>query len=79
MVAYSLKNMSSRPALLTTQQVAKLLGYTLQHVRLLIRQGKLSAFKLGRDWVIRNDEVERFRVPRRKSLLLAVPVHDRSY
>lgn len=49
---------------ITTQQAAKELGYTLQHVRLLIRQGKIHAVKLGRDWVIQPNELKRFHVTR---------------
>lgn len=40
------------PDLVSTVDAAKKLGYTLQHTRLLIRKGRLSAMKIGRDWVI---------------------------
>lgn len=40
------------PDLVCTADAAKKLGYTLQHTRLLIRQGRLNAMKIGRDWVI---------------------------
>gem|GEM_PF-3436541 len=37
---------------ISTLAAAQALGYTLQHTRLLIRQGKLKAEKLGRDWLV---------------------------
>jgi len=37
---------------LTTQEAAKLTGYNVEHIRRLVRSGKLKAQKLGRDWVI---------------------------
>jgi excisionase family DNA binding protein len=37
---------------LTTSDAAAKLGYTLQHVRHLIRTGQLHARKIGRDWLI---------------------------
>lgn len=46
--------------LLTAPQVALELGYSLQHTRLLIRQGQLKASKLGRDWVIERHALEAF-------------------
>jgi len=36
----------------TSSEAAKLLGYTIQHTRLLFRQNKLPAQKVGRDWLI---------------------------
>ena len=47
-------------ALLTTPQAANTLGYTVQHTRLLIRQGQLRAAKLGRDWMIDQDALNEF-------------------
>lgn len=51
--------------LFTTNQAALKLGYTLQHVRLLIRQGKISGVKIGRDWLIKKDTVNIYRNRRR--------------
>lgn len=50
----------SERALLTTAKTAKRLGYTVQHTRLLIRQNKLSAQKVGRDWLIFDDALRSF-------------------
>lgn len=47
--------------LLTAPQAAKELGYSLQHTRLLIRQGYLKASKLGRDWVIEREALTVFQ------------------
>jgi len=43
----------------TVSQAASLLGYSVQHTRLLIRTGKLKAIKLGRDWLIPKQELDR--------------------
>jgi excisionase family DNA binding protein len=54
--------------LICTSDAAKKLGYTLQHTRLLIRQGRLNAMKLGRDWVIERRTLSAFSARyRRKS------------
>lgn len=47
--------------LLTAPQAAQELGYSIQHTRLLIRQGRLKAQKLGRDWVIERTELSFFQ------------------
>lgn len=41
-----------------SQEAAKRLGYTRQHVRRLIREGQLRARKLGRDWFVEADSVD---------------------
>lgn len=46
--------------LITVGQAAEALGFSVQHTRLLIRQGKLRALKVGRDWVIPRDEVSEY-------------------
>lgn len=50
----------ANPELLTSAEVARTLGYTVQHVRRLVRQGDLRGQKLGRDWVIPRGSVENF-------------------
>jgi excisionase family DNA binding protein len=37
---------------MTSAEAAERLGYTVQHVRRLVRQNRLEGFKLGRDWVV---------------------------
>lgn len=44
---------------ITCEEAARLLGYTVQHVRRLVRDGKLQGVKLGRDWVLSRDSVDR--------------------
>lgn len=57
------------PDLVCTSAAAKKLGYTLQHTRLLIRQGRLNAMKIGRDWVIDKRTLSDFSARyRRKSI-----------
>ena len=50
--------------LLCTAEAAKVLGYTLQHTRLLIRQGRLDAAKVSRDWVIEERSLAVFAAQR---------------
>lgn len=51
---------NSVPDLVTTQQAADVLNYSVQHTRLLIRQGRLQGEKIGRDWLIRRDSFDQF-------------------
>jgi excisionase family DNA binding protein len=43
--------------LLTTKQAAEKLKMTDRHIRLLIAQGKLKASKVGRDYVIDENDL----------------------
>ena len=63
-MVYSHTNMErdGHPEYLTTKDAADTLGYTVQHTRLLIRQGKLEATKLGRDWLVVRESVAEYRV-----------------
>jgi len=45
---------------LTTEQIADLLGYTVQHTRLLFREGKLPAAKFGRDWLVHRNALDAY-------------------
>lgn len=44
----------------TTKEIAEKVGLTPQHVRLLIRQGKIRAQKKGHDWWVDEEEARRF-------------------
>lgn len=44
--------------LLTANQAAEILGVDGSRVRVLIRQGRLPAQKIGRDWVIMEPDFE---------------------
>jgi len=48
----------AEPSYITSSVAALRLGYTIQHVRRLIRQHKLEGFKLGRDWVVLSSSVD---------------------
>ena len=49
---------------LNSEQAASILGYTEQHVTRLIRLGQLQGQKIGRDWLIPAQSVDRFLVRR---------------
>jgi excisionase family DNA binding protein len=68
------KHPSRRPMeleYLTTAEAAERLGYTVQHTRRLLRDGALVGRKLGRDWLVSEDSVERHRV---RGTVLALPL-----
>ena len=56
---------------LTTKAAAELLGYTVQHVRRLIRDGRLRGARLGRDWLVERESVDRY-VAGRENLELPI-------
>jgi excisionase family DNA binding protein len=45
---------------LTTQQSAEILGVSRQRILILIAQKRLSAQKMGRDWMIKPSDLEAF-------------------
>ena len=47
--------------LITTQEAAENLGYTIQHTRLLIRRGQIEATKFGRDWLVVRESVVEYK------------------
>jgi excisionase family DNA binding protein len=55
---------SSDGDLVTSEEAADALGYTVQHVRRLARAGRLQGRKLGRDWLILHESVARFLAER---------------
>jgi excisionase family DNA binding protein len=44
----------------TTQQAGEILGVTSQRVLALIRDGRLPAMKVGRDWLIAMRDLDKF-------------------
>ena len=54
-------NMMNQDDFLTVSQAAQLLGHSVQHTRLLIRQAKLTGNKIGRDWVIPRTSVVKYK------------------
>jgi excisionase family DNA binding protein len=56
----------------TSAEAAKILDFSEDHIRKLISKGKINAIKLGRNWVIYEDElnkVTRQRFPRDKDAM----------
>ena len=47
--------------LLTTKEVAKKLNVSERRIRQFIAQGRLPAIKLGRDWIISKDDLEKVK------------------
>ena len=60
---YSFENMRGKELsqFVSTHEAAASLGYTVQHTRLLARQGRLRATKFARDWLIVRESVARYR------------------
>ena len=47
--------------MLTTSQAAVVLGIRYETVRQQIRAGRIKAVKMGRDWFIEQEELDRYR------------------
>lgn len=58
---------------LSTSKAAHILGYTVQHTRLLMRQGRLRAEKFGRDWMVVGESVAQYQTLLAFSRLPAPP------
>ncbi|WP_322354452.1 DNA methyltransferase [Dehalococcoides sp.] len=66
--------MAEETNLLTVPEASEFLGHTVQHVRILIREGKLPGQKIGRDWMIPRDAVVEYNT--RKSSISLFPDLD---
>lgn len=42
-------------------QIAEELGYHVRHVRLLCKQGKIKATKVGKPWIVTREAVEEYK------------------
>jgi excisionase family DNA binding protein len=51
----------------TTTELAKVAGLSRAYIRQLILAGRIRAEKVGRDWIISDNEVLRFLEQRRQS------------
>jgi len=51
---------------LTTKKVAELLGVSVHRVRFFIAQKRLPAQKIGRDWIVKERDLEKFKATTRK-------------
>jgi excisionase family DNA binding protein len=49
--------MVSENEYVTTSEASETLGYTIQHTRRLLREGRLQGAKIGRDWLILRESV----------------------
>lgn len=54
-------------ALVTLARAAQALGISASTLRVQVHRGKLRAEKYGRDWLVEETEVERYRIDSRKS------------
>lgn len=45
--------------LIGTRQASEILGFTQDHVRLLLREGKIKGVKIGKVWRIPESEIKR--------------------
>lgn len=61
---------------ISSAETATRLGYTVQHVRRLIKQGDLRGAKVGRDWLVEAPSVDDFLL-RRQNLTLPLSNEDR--
>jgi excisionase family DNA binding protein len=57
--------MSEPKTMITTIEVAQVLGVTPRTVQRHIEEGRLQAHKYGRDFFVAREEVERFKRERR--------------
>lgn len=58
---------------ITSKEAAERLGYTVQHLRRLLRQGAIEGRKVGRDWMVRERSVKDF-ASRKENLSLPLDV-----
>ena len=65
----------SSTGFLSSLEAAARLGYTVQHVRRLIRQGSLVGSKLGRDWLVEETSVDRL-LAQRANLSLSLDLDE---
>ena len=54
---------------LTTEEAAEVLGYTRQHIRVLIYEGRLRGERFGKSWLVSRSSVEDYSM-RRQNLSL---------
>ena len=50
--------------LLSTKEAARRLGYTPQHLRLLVRIGRLRAIRVGKVWAVSEEHLQDFQASR---------------
>lgn len=55
---------------MTTSEASEALGYTIQHTRLLMRQGRIHGSKIGRDWMVLRESVAEYVTQRNTAPML---------
>jgi excisionase family DNA binding protein len=60
-----------------TQEAARILGYSRQHLGLLIRRRHIEAYRIGRDWIIPQEAVEKYLAQRGSLSLFGNAGHGR--
>lgn len=60
---------------MTTSEASETLGYTIQHTRYLVREGRLHGAKMGRDWLILRESVAEYVTHSNTQPL--IPTHKR--
>lgn len=58
---------------ISTDEAARQLQYTAQHVRRLVREGKLEGEKVGRDWIVSSDSMAKYLAVREN---FSLPLED---
>lgn len=53
--------MMAEPVFFTVEEVAEVIRILPEAVRRKIRAGEIRAFKIGRRWLIRHDEMQRLQ------------------
>jgi excisionase family DNA binding protein len=56
--------MIEQPKLLSASEAASRLGCTPQHLRLLLRTGKLRGIRVGKAWAVVEDDLREFQASR---------------
>lgn len=51
-------------------EAARVIGFSVQHTRLLLRQGELMGTKIGRDWIISQESLQSFLARRSTQKML---------
>jgi excisionase family DNA binding protein len=54
-----MKKGKEQEKLIGTRQASEILGFTQDHMRLLLREGKIKGVKIGKVWRIPESEIKR--------------------
>src|SRR5258706_13712960 len=75
---YSLGNMNAIRSLdlVSSKLAADILECTVQHLRLLIRSGRIEATKQGRDWFVSRESIADFKTDREQSRSILAPIAE---